>query len=213
MTTKLSRDSIFYKLGFRQNTPVTSTAAVAAYYRAILVAPEEKEDYAIVLQQLLVTLREEPIEKEVLLDGTPLVSLGEGFPLDVNAVVCQSCEGRGFRKKYEGFNLNGLCFHCGGEGIVSYPCKRCNKGKINGETCPTCKGTGRFYPRDKLNNPSTKNIPGTTIPGVPCYHCGATGKHGRNFNYFRCPPCGGIGEIKVHNPVLPRAELYKAWEL
>lgn len=171
---------------------------------------------------------EEGIKEQATVDGTALSELGQGYPLTESARPCEDCDGHGYREMHEpSGHIEAECDVCGGTGLVRHPCNRCGgtgqyknpkTGKVAGE-CYNCKGSGWFYPyRKKRLGRRTfetfwsafhvKYIPGTTKIGQNCKECLGTGTRevptGERTFYVRCSTCGGVGEVKMWNPVLPR---------
>jgi DnaJ-class molecular chaperone len=168
--------------------------------------------------------------------GVPLVDLGKGYPLNVSAIECENCEGKG----YKGFSSRTRpeqCPDCKGEGTFFLPCKKC-KGtgdyihpKINKVVgkCNWCDGSGKFYPAYKRQREASAYMSWSWMNFVPdnfkyvtfkdgsqkrvniCKKCRGEGivqvlDDGYQF-YSECQICSGIGEIKIYNPVLPRGYL------
>jgi DnaJ-class molecular chaperone len=164
-------------------------------------------------------------------DGRKLSELGKGYPITENARTCDNCGGKGY-KQFSGLSRGTgeyrACRYCGGDGLVSYPCKKCGgtgryihpKTKKDTGECYSCRGTGKFYPYKKvrLSRFSTdwgfggweKNvyIPGTQKLGQVCSYCKGTKEEEIMMEggpvYSICSKCDGVGEIKMWNPVIPR---------
>jgi len=173
----------------------------------------------------------EGIEGLTTAGGRPLSDLGKGYPLTEAAKTCGGCDGLGYRKYSRGtmeFKEDEPCPDCETTGLFSKKCSRCGgdgvfrnprTGKTAGK-CFGCGGTGKFYPWNSRQNFSMWEYRPPRIPypdrdgdckyGIPCRTCEGHGhvtKEVVETVYGICDECGGVGEIKMWNPVLHRGLL------
>lgn len=171
-------------------------------------------------------------KSEVTIGGKPLSEFGNGYPITESAKICDNCEGRGYKEFKESTNMISVnCPDCKGDGAFWVPCKKCGgDGKYGSRgTCFLCNGTGKFYPPYKQSSfnrgnpffgfmdsvmPMSRSI--KTKDGVKwikvnrCKHCTGHGivdmPNPDKFHkyYLACDDCGGVGEVKMWNPVIPR---------
>lgn len=158
--------------------------------------------------------------------GRLLSELGGGYPLSVSAKMCSNCEGAGYRILREPRMKD--CEACHGTGWKHLKCNRCGGtgdfkrgGKVVGK-CYGCKGTGEFVPhywaedkrereRKQKKSPFHPFDYGRQSP--PSHYCNECDMAGRVYvkdeaSYaVMCDECEGLGELKMFNPVLPRALL------
>lgn len=164
------------------------------------------------------------------IQGDFLSDLGKGLPLTVSAKDCDICKGKGYTSYhkvtygYDDDDYAVTCSSCSGRGVFSYPCRACKgEGKLpNPKTgkliieCPSCEGSGRFYPEVKkgefIYNVAFKTIKGKRRKIYKCKTCKGWGEvlgkkkeiKDEKFTYSTCDYCGGVGEIRIYNPVIPR---------
>lgn len=136
-------------------------------------------------------------------DGIPLSELGLGLGPTTNGVGCIRCEQRGYTITKE--HARGLCQSCEGRGARPRyeDCVSCNgTGKFtqrrSGRTvdCYTCIGSGKYtrpYWQQRCES---------------CQGLGRTnGKQVTSIFVMKCGECKGTGEILVWNPVIPKGRL------
>jgi len=160
-------------------------------------------------------------------DGRSLSGLGKGYPLNVNARTCSSCEGVGYNILKD--PRWGDCPACHRTGWKHVKCNRCNgtkkathRGKVVGG-CPSCKGTGEFVPHDWAVSQGITPRRGSYYDSLfgqqlwprnhycdKCNGIGQTTIKDGNAYAVVCDECKGIGELKLFNPVLPRGLLMAA---
>jgi hypothetical protein len=189
------------------------------------------------LLKTLATINGKEGVKAALQDGTLLTELGKGYPLTVSAKTCDSCDGRGYGSYTLDVSEKEItCPKCSGTGAFSYPCRACRgtgshtnprNGKPIG-TCTLCEGSGRFYPLYK-GKPKKRHMyaswldyhvdytfvklkDGTELQVNKCRECGGDKRiwvpvKGTELFYTACDICGGVGEVKIYNPVIPRGLL------
>lgn len=152
-------------------------------------------------------------------DGTPLSELGNGLDALVNAVGCETCQGKGYKQYFNAKEVAD-CDKCEGSGIHFYPCKKCQgsgeykhprTGKAVGK-CNLCGGTGRFYPRYQQRSHSrTTNAFRSFFESI---HSLQPKKvqlpNGKFIPVNNCMECNGNGWKMVENKNKPTYE--RCWE-
>lgn len=91
---------------------------------------------------------------------------------DLTKEKCSACSGRDFTKE--------KCIWCSGEDFTKKRCGWCDgRGRVSGEQCLVCEGTGKHQPCSVCHGTGKK---------PPCLVCGGTGRK------LGCGSCGGTGK-------------------
>lgn len=170
-------------------------------------------DFLVSLPDVFTRSDENPSVKcRCATDGTPLYELGLGLGPTKNGRDCPRCGRKGYTVRH-GTSYT-VCEECNELGMVP------RKVKVD---CKYCKGSGKFTQRN------SRRV-------VDCLACGGSGKFEKIFGrsnfgfgawefcpkclgtktifsenekefYEKCYECGGIGEIRIYNPVIPKGVL------
>lgn len=148
-------------------------------------------------------------------DGKLLVDLGLGFGPTINGTPCTRCETKGYSIT---FDLTYVpCTDCDEYGIPfkERPCLECkgtgrftqrNKRQIE---CRRCKGTGKVKTKQSMKEAAYRRYYSTY--GSICGSCGGTRRKAVDNKerpvYHTCRECGGVGEIRIWNPVISKGRL------
>ncbi len=135
-------------------------------------------------------------------NGVLLSNLGLGLGPNENGIDCERCECKGFILEKQ-YGRRSICTECKGSGIepkkvVCRPCYGSGKFKqVNGSIvdCRKCKGTGKF------KHPYLETF------CQKCVGAGSLYDQVSSILAYECFKCEGKGQIKIHNPVIPKGRL------
>ena len=145
-------------------------------------------------------------------EGIPLSELGLGLGALINGTDCAHCHTKGYTTTYETETRE--CMVCDENGISlrEIRCRECENGVFrqrNGRNvlCRSCKGKGVLH----IRRVYTKDVYGILFSPWKCKECRGTKRvqvsDKKRPMHSRCSKCAGTGEIRIWNPVLPKARL------
>jgi DnaJ-class molecular chaperone len=111
---------------------------------------------------------------------------------------CKRCGSKGYFPYREKILKTNTCKYCQGTGVKTVHCKKCTgTGRINGEVCSTCKGSGKYHLFKK---------------NIPCKYCKGTAERdevvdGKIIDIQICKSCRGAGFNTEFPPILSKTNL------